>query len=1252
MKIYLNLLFLAVSIVSNATSILVNPSNFVETFEGAVNGDTLILEDGIYAQKILFPDNKTIIIKAAENANPVISFQYDLTDATISNGGLIFDGITFNRGGDYFFRGNVGNIVLLKFINCEITNIGRCFFRSDNADGYTLDNLIFDGCLIHDCGMNGWNFIYSKHILKNLTVKNSTLYNYQNGESFFFANASDESNIFNCLFENNTIYKWAKSSDRALCNVSNKYAPASQYTFRNNIINKPGVEGQAPKIVNASSGVLLAENNLVVDYNGAYGTFSEVINDLSLEGLGLETIGFPDPDNGDFSIISTSPLATAGIDGLPVGDPRWIKTLNAAVHLETEASPVHAGYVTPVAGDFEEGESIVVTASANYSYRFKEWKNKNGVVISSENPLTYKITADEHLTAVFDSVTTYQLTVHIEGSEWGKISLSPEPVNGVYETGTLVTATVVPNDVATFLYWEDFSGENSRQILMNEDHEITATYDQLPFIVGWNFSPDGPRGNRIGDYYAKSENSGLINLFNFDGSSTNWGASNKTFGGVTYDCARRYTDFALINTEPRYFVARFSASGYDSVKVISYLGYDNDCVHTIQKMQYSLDGQNYFDLVTIDISNKKNSEWILCEGVLPDSLTNEQKQFIYIRWIPDFSSPLVGSPNSTETEGFYLSNVVVFANEIVVPDNEAPQLISTVPSEGSATASANGKIVLNFNEKVKAGNGMALLNGQELIPVFGSKTVSYEYQNLVYGSNNMFVVPSSAISDMSGNSFEGVTISFATMDRPKPIKRLYDAVVAKDGSGDFTSIQAMVDAMPVNRTAPWLVFVKNGEYNELVRVPTDKPFLHLIGQDRDNVKITFAINCSSSPSDSGWEYNKGNFNQSQCVATEIRSENFYAENISFENEYGVKFQNGPQALAISTQNDKFAFYNCNMRSFQDTWQTNGSNGNNDRFYVYKSWIEGAVDYIYGAGNLFAEECTLYNKRSGAVIVAPNHADGTNWGYVFSNCTIDGVQQAADGKQKLGRPWHNSPIAVYLNTTMKIPIAPEGWTDMGTYPGLFAEYNSHDQEGNLLDLSSRLTWYKVDNVVQDGFKAQLSPEEAAQYTYENVMGGIDNWNPREYFESAGQPQNVTISNDGALCWDDNDFAICFAIFKNNELLGFSIESCFNDITHIQGENASYNIKSVNEFGSLSQASNDLVITHSSSQKLEAKPLIFTSDEKIIINHHAPNQHVSIYSLDGKLLFLDKLNGNNIEIKKQWTTGVYIIKVGKYASKIVL
>lgn len=1253
------LLFLLVALTlgfnANAATTNVSPTDYVAVIASAADGDELIMEAGIYSQAINLPTGKTITLKAATGAEVNITFSVGGT-VTATDGGLIFDGVKINPSGDYFVSGDMGNITILAFRNSTINKVNRCLLRTNTA-GYIIQNVEITNCIISNCGDKNYNLLYPKHAVKNVTVKNCTLYNYVGGESFFFANAAVADNVLNFTFENNTVYKWAKSSDRALCNVQTKYSTASNFTFRNNIVTVAGVDGTMPKMLSAIGGNLISENNLIVNY-GAYEAHLnptlQTISDLTLEGLVLTAIGFPDPSNGDFTILSTSKLATAGKSGAPLGDPRWIKTLNNVVNLTASASQAAAGTVVPVSAAFESGQTVKVTATANYGFRFKEWQDETGKVLSKENPYTFAITKNINVKAVFSAVDMYILTVNMagEGASWGKVSLSPVVAENKYEVGTIVDIKVVPNGVTSFLYWEDNSSQTSRQVQMDVNRTISATFDVVPFITGWDFNDLNIRSNKPGDYFMQTDNTGFLNLYEASGTITSWGGSTKTFNGITYNCARRYSDASVILAAPRYFEAKFSGKGYSSIQIKSKVGIDNTCVHKMQKMQYSTDGTNYIDLITFDVSGAVNADWIDCNAQLP-TLTEEQKNQIYIRWAPDKTSELIGA--ALGTEGFYLAEIYVYAEKAVVNDTQAPVLVSSVPANGSSTASANGSIVLTFNEKVKTGTGSIEFNGKTVTPVFGSKTATIAYSGLSYGTQYSITIPAGALTDLSDNTFAGTTIQFTTMSRPEPIRKLYDAVIAKDGSGDYKTVQAAIDAAPANRTSPWLILVKNGIYEELVRIPANKPYIYMIGQDKEKTVITFAINCSSGPADSGWEYNKGLFGQSDCAAVVVLSSNFYAENISFENKYGVAFQNGPQALAIITKNDRFTFYNCKLRSFQDTWQTT-TNGVNDRHYAYDCWIEGAVDYIYGGGDVFIDQCTLYNMRSGAVIVAPSHKNETKYGYVFNSCVIDGNTAAADGNLKLGRPWQNAPVAVFLNSTMKIIPAPEGWTNMGVIPKLFAEYNSVDSKGYPIDLTGRKTTFTesagAGGRTISGLKAVLTQEEAAPYTYENVIGGSDQWNPRAYFESVQKPANLTVIKN-LLNWDDTKYGICYVVIRDGVIIGFSTESSYTDNTAIAGTTYTYQVQAANEYGSLSEISNSVKsdIGVSVSEVIKEKPVVYVSNSILNVMNVEAGSKLTLYSINGALIF------NEIMVTSQFTKqvpvirGVYILRFGNASFKVV-
>ena len=407
--------------------------------------------------------------------------------------------------------------------------------------------------------------------------------------------------------------------------------------------------------------------------------------------------------------------------------------------------------------------------------------------------------------------------------------------------------------------------------------------------------------------------------------------------------------------------------------------------------------------------------------------------------------------------------------------------------------------------------------------------------------------------------------------------KVFNAVVAADGSGAFTTVQQAIDAAPTGRTSPWLIFVKAGSYEGSVTVPQDKPFIHLIGQDKERTIIHRALNVGGEPKPGTpandmdyWACSVHNpasptYKAEGSVVT-IHANDFYTSGISYVNDFGVDSQRGPQALAMKSRGDRAGFFDCKFRSFQDTWMTTQNDAY--RHYVKDCFIEGAVDYFYGGGDALLENCTLYNVRRGSVIVAPCHATA-KWGYVFRNCTIDGNAAAArDAKCALGRPWHNSPRAVYIHTTMRIPIAPRGWSDMGAIPALFAEYDSRDANGNPVDLSQRKSTYKGrgDNPPTGSCATTLSKAEADRMVYENIIPGSDGWNPRAMMQRLPAPKAVKA--DGAqLTWQPVSGAIGYVVLSGNEVVGITAEPKLTAKAAAAGKQL--RVRAVNRYGTLGE-----------------------------------------------------------------------------------
>ena len=953
-------------------------------------------------------------------------------------------------------------------------------------------------------------------------------------------------------------------------------------------------------LVSTDGGATWLPSSTQNNTGSSWSNFNETKAALAIDGLPSvkvrAVIGYDAGATGDMYLNNFK------VTGETLGD-------ETVYSFSTTSNPSNAGYVamSPVGNAAVGGTSVSFTAKNLSGYQIKEWQDDGGTTLATTPTYTTTISGNTSITAVFGTIETYTLTVNKvgDGAKWGEVVLSPEPINGKYDAGTEVTLTVIPNNVTNFLTWEDNSASLSRVVSVNGDTEVTATFDVIPFIVAWDFNNEknSSRGNRPADYAFSTDNTGVMLFYQGPNcASTSWGGGKATFGGKELWAARRYTDWSKSEQIPRAFVASFSVKDYDQIKIHSLVAANNSCVRQRQLLQISTTSstEGFSTLRTLTLTENPSSEWLNFDYELD---TKAIDGMVYIRWIEDETSDFFDGGNHSSTEGFYLADVIIFADQTAADDTEAPQLVSSSPAEGSTSASARGNIVLSFNERVKAGTGSVTLNGEGLTGSFGSKSVTYAYHGLSYGQQYTLSIGTDAITDLSGNAFPARDITFTVMERPQPIAKVFDAVVAQDGTGNYKTVQEAIDAAPTGRIAPWLIFVKNGTYEELVTIPENKPFIHLIGQDKEKTVVCYWIN-NGGTNDIGWEYSTNNPNSKtygKQGVVQVNSTDFYTENISYIDSYGVERQAGPMGLAMSSRNDRQAFNNCQFRSYQDTWYTDVRNSS-ARQYVNNCLIEGAVDFYYGAGDNYIENSTFRLAREGSVIVAPSHAAGTKWGYVMVNNVIDGK----GGRNQLGRAWQNQPMAVWINTTLKTTIAAEGWSEWHIAPKLFAEYNTMDADGQPVDLNNRRTTYKVDDdKLAPGEtspvtrQAILSAEEAAKYTYEAVTSGNDDWNPRKFFEPVEAPAEVVYAN-GKLTWKAVPYAICYLVMDaEGNVVGMT-----KDDEYAIAEAGTYTLRSVNEYGSLGESTN-FEVTEAMTTGIQAEK-----------NIQVPFVETQVYDLQGR------------------------------------
>ncbi|WP_162148787.1 pectinesterase family protein [Alkaliflexus imshenetskii] len=869
---------------------------------------------------------------------------------------------------------------------------------------------------------------------------------------------------------------------------------------------------------------------------------------------------------------------------------------------------------------YAEGTEITLQVERKFGYTFNRWSDGN-----TDNPRTIVLDSNKAISAIFDAVTTHQFNLNIEGSQWGKVQVSPQPVNGKYETGQIVNLKVVPNAVTSFSYWEDLTTNTERIIQINEDITLTATFDEIPFIVGWDFVTQEPRTGRSGDYYAQTDNVGSISLYRPDGTTVNWLANTGSFS-PSLACIRYWTAEASFATEKRYLQASLSTVGYKNIEVKSLAG-GNYQLHSVQILSWSTDGENFHELNRVDLTDVYNSGWKPLNATLPQEAEGLNR--IYLRWHADANSPVLGTGN----DGTAFTQIFIFADSNVTDDTVAPILISTVPANGFEGASASGSIVLTFNERVKAGQGDATLDNEVLTPLFGSKTATYQYAGLDYNTEYTFFVPDGAITDMAGNTFEGVAITFRTMERPEPIKKLFDFVVAKDGSGDGITIQSAFNAVPANNNSPFLIFVKDGVYNERPSLPQGKNKVSLIGQSRDGVVIT-------SNYYSGLTVDGVTYTTSTCQTLEIMANDFYGENFTVQNTAGI---NAGQAVAMKVYGDRCAFKNIKLTGYQDTHLTG-----NGRQYYESAHIHGTVDFIFGGGDVFFNECLLYleARTTGNVIVAPSTQAANQWGYVFYNCTIDGDAATQNNNYHLGRPWQNAARAIYINTRMNLVPVAEGWRNMSAFPALFAEYNSMTANGNPIDLNNRRDNYTVNSETRTGYQTVITDTEAAQYTIGNVLSGNDQWTPLPLTENNAKPENVKFAN-GTITWDAVPYSICYIIIKDGEVTGFTTSTSFEDET-LKATSVShdYQIVSVSASGSLSPVSEKAsAATSIKPQKINLTSCYLQNGE-IVVESSMPSAAVTITSTSGVVVVRE--SKVTFPARFKVPAGIYIVTI-QFANK---
>jgi pectin methylesterase-like acyl-CoA thioesterase len=286
--------------------------------------------------------------------------------------------------------------------------------------------------------------------------------------------------------------------------------------------------------------------------------------------------------------------------------------------------------------------------------------------------------------------------------------------------------------------------------------------------------------------------------------------------------------------------------------------------------------------------------------------------------------------------------------------------------------------------------------------------------------------------------------------------------VAKNGSGQFSTVQAAVDSIPTGSTDPVRIDIKAGTYYEQIKIVMHT-HLCMVGVDPATTILTFDDSAAKAQARTGSTVNGHSF--------AVQSSDFSAANLTFENSC----VSCGQAIALSISDQRAQFLNCRVLGNQDTlYAWKGTQ------YFRNCEVEGTVDFIYGGAAAIFDNCEIRSRVGSSVILAPNTDINSPYGLVVLGGKLTAASTVATGAVALGRPWGPDGAGVFLRVDMGPHIASGGFINFGTEnlatAARFGEYLSTGPGGN----ASGRTRY------------QLSASQAANYTIAKVYGGA--WIP--------------------------------------------------------------------------------------------------------------------------------------------------------------
>jgi pectinesterase len=376
----------------------------------------------------------------------------------------------------------------------------------------------------------------------------------------------------------------------------------------------------------------------------------------------------------------------------------------------------------------------------------------------------------------------------------------------------------------------------------------------------------------------------------------------------------------------------------------------------------------------------------------------------------------------------------------------------------------------------------------------GTRATIYPHNNLLEYGKTYYVEIDPGVLTVKDGGFTGIAGKngwrFTTKKQP-PSRESSRVVVSADGSGDFNTVQGAMDFIPDRPSERTTVFIRSGEYEEIVYF-RDKANVTILGEDRDKTAVFYANNEIFNPHPLNIKTNEvpGTFPSRRAAFAADNCRGVHLVNLTVRNTaYG-------QAEGLLLNGGEFIVSRVNIVGSGDALQSNGS-----AWYSGCS-ITGDGDTILGRGPAFFSDCEL--SSLGPYMWIRNTDSGH--GNVFVRCRFrtrgNGSTVIARSPTNGGR---NYPFSeAVLIDCLLAGIDPAGWGDIGgdTSKIRYWEYQSRSlDDGSPVDESNR-------HPASRQLKMETDAKTIADYRNPAyVLGG---WNPKMAPLILSQPESVAVA----------------------------------------------------------------------------------------------------------------------------------------------